>query len=100
MFFIHCVFQALAGMNSRRKVYSVLRGAFNNDGITEYVREMTGGRGRITKFREDSLPAVNTLEPWDGRDGEVRDHVTCHTTYIIYNVLLASGGRRLRSLRL
>lgn len=61
------------GFNSRRKVYSVLRGAFNDVGITEYVREMTGGRGRITKLRGDALPAINTVEAWDGQDGEVSD---------------------------
>lgn len=59
------------GLNSRRKVYSVLRGAFNNDGIIEYIREMTGGRGRTTKFRGDTLPSINTVEAWDGQDGEV-----------------------------
>ena len=65
--------QALIGLNSRRKVFSVLRGPFNEDGIVEYVRDMTGGRGRTTKFRGESLPAINTVEAWDGQDGEVGD---------------------------
>jgi protein disulfide-isomerase A6 len=65
--------QALVGLNSRRKVYSVLRGAFNNDGISEYIRDMAGGRGRITKYRGDSLPNVSTVEAWDGKDGEVSE---------------------------
>lgn len=59
------------GINSRRKVYSVLRGAFSNDGIVEYIREMVGGRGRITKLRGDTLPSVATVEAWDGKDGQV-----------------------------
>ncbi len=59
------------GLNSRRKVYSVLRGPFNNDGIAEYIRDMAGGRGRITKYRSDTLPAINTVVAWDGKDGEV-----------------------------
>lgn len=67
--------QALVGLNSRRKVYSVLRGAFNNDGITEYIRDMAGGRGRTTKYRGDSLPPVVTVEAWDGQDGEVSGSV-------------------------
>lgn len=65
--------QALVGINSRRKVYSVLRGPFSDDGIAEYIREMAGGRGRITKFRGESLPPANSVEAWDGRDGEVSD---------------------------
>lgn len=63
--------QALVGFNSRRKVFSVLRGAFSNDGIAEYIREMMGGRGRTTKLRGDTLPAINTVEAWDGQDGQV-----------------------------
>ena len=59
------------GVNSRRKVYSVLRGAFSADGIMEYIRDMTGGRGRTTKLRGDTLPAINTVEAWDGQDGQV-----------------------------
>lgn len=49
----------------------MLRGAFNKDGITEYIRDMAGGRGRTTKFRGESLPPVGTIEAWDGKDGEV-----------------------------
>lgn len=52
----------------------MLRGAFNDDGITEYIRDMTSGRGRITKYRGDALPPVNTVEAWDGQDGEVSEY--------------------------
>ena len=59
------------GINHRRKMYSVLRGPFSTDGITEYIREFVGGRGRTTKFRGESLPPVASTEPWNGKDGEV-----------------------------
>ena len=61
------------GVNMRRKMYSVLRGAFSNDGITEYIRDVAGGRGRTTKMRGETLPPVKSTEPWDGKDGEVRE---------------------------
>lgn len=59
----------------------MLRGAFSNDGIVEYIREMTGGRGRTTKLRGDALPAINTVEPWDGQDGQVNKKPTRCTLY-------------------
>ena len=65
------------GVNSRRKVYSVLRGAFNDKGITEYIREMAGGRGRTTKYRGESLPNISTVEAWDGKDGKVSGTLLC-----------------------
>ena len=62
--------KALATLNSRRKVYSILTGPFSNDGIPEYVRELVGGRGKTIPMKKD-LPAVVPTEPWDGKDGQV-----------------------------
>ena len=58
--------KALATLNSRRKVYSILTGPFSNDGIPEYVRELVGGRGKTIPMKKD-LPAVVPTEPWDGK---------------------------------
>ena len=57
-------------VNSRRKAYSLLRGAFSRDGIAAYIRELIGQRGITIPLRGD-LPKVETIEPWDGKDGEV-----------------------------
>ena len=57
-------------VNSRRKVYSLLRGAFSRDGIAAYIRELIGQRGVTIPLKGD-LPKVATIEPWDGKDGEV-----------------------------
>lgn len=65
-------------MNSRRKMYSVLRGPYSEDGIVEYVRELVGGRGRTTSFKGD-FPTVGDVKPWDGKDGEVSDLLTSVT---------------------
>ena len=61
--------QAMATINSRRKIYSILRGAFSDDGLTEYIRNLIGQRGVNVAF--DELPALPDVEPWDGKDGEV-----------------------------
>ena len=68
--------QALVAVNSRRKMYSVLRGPFSEDGIAEYVRELVGGRGRTTPLKGD-IPPIADTEPWDGKDGQVSDPASC-----------------------
>lgn len=65
-------YPALVGYNSRRKVYSVLRASYSEEGISEFLREIIGQKGRPQSLRGDGLPAVETIEPWDGKDGEVR----------------------------
>ena len=62
-------------VNSRKKVYSLLRGAFSRDGIAAFIRELIGQRGVTIPLRGD-LPKVATIEPWDGKDGEVL--ITCY----------------------
>lgn len=59
----------MATINSRRKIYSILRGAFSDDGLTEYIRNLIGQRGVNVAF--DELPTIPDVEPWDGKDGEV-----------------------------
>ena len=62
-------FQALTAINSRKKVYSTLRGAFNMDGIGGFIRDLVGGRGAVPMKQEP--PEIATTDPWDGKDGEV-----------------------------
>ncbi len=59
-------------VNYRRKMYSVLRGAFSDGGIIEYIRDTAGGRGRISQLRKDTLTSIVPVEAWNGKDGEVR----------------------------
>ena len=58
-------------MNSRKKVFSILRGSFSQDGITDFVRELVGKGGVIIPLKKESLPTIETIEPWDGQDGQV-----------------------------
>ena len=58
-------------INSRRKIFSLLRGPFSQAGIVEFIRELVAQRGLTIPFRRDTLPTIKAVEPWDGKDGEV-----------------------------
>lgn len=86
--------------------YSILKGAFSEDGITEFLRyvnfiyfhldlpiigsvfspfvlnlivdyewlvcrDLSYGRGTTVTVRGASLPSVNTIDEWNGKDGEL-----------------------------
>ena len=59
-------------INSRRKIFSLLRGPFSQTGIVEFIRELVAQKGLTIPFRKDTLPTIQTVEPWDGKDGEVQ----------------------------
>ncbi len=61
-------YPALATVNSRKKVYSILRGSFSRPGIEGFVKEVVGG---ATMTFPVDLPDIETTEEWDGQDGMV-----------------------------
>ena len=73
----------MATVNMRRKVYSILKGAFSDSGLGEFVRDLIGQRGMTVAF--DDLPAVPDIEPWDGMDGMVH---YVHTLSYVYTCSL------------
>ena len=52
-------------------MYSVLRASYSEQGISAFLREIIGQQGRPQSLRGDGLPTVESIEPWDGKDGEV-----------------------------
>lgn len=67
-------YPALVGLNARKKMYTVLRAAFSEEGILSYLKEIVGQRGRTQSLQGDGLPLIETMKPWDGKDGEVSLH--------------------------
>lgn len=63
-------YPALAVVNSRKIKYSLLRGSFSFDGINEFLRDLTYGRGSSVAIRSGKLPTVIKSEAWDGKDGK------------------------------
>ncbi|KAG8232915.1 hypothetical protein J437_LFUL011023 [Ladona fulva] len=64
-------YPALAVMNAKKMKYSILRGSFSYDGINEFLRDLSFGRGSTAPVKGASLPKIHATEPWDGQDGQL-----------------------------
>lgn len=64
-------YPALAAVNIRKMAYSLMRGAFSTEGITEFLKELSYGQGKSAPIRGAKLPAIKDTEPWDGKDFEL-----------------------------
>ncbi|CAG5122802.1 unnamed protein product, partial [Candidula unifasciata] len=68
-------YPALAAVNSRKMKFSLLKGSFSESGINEFLRDLSYGKGSTAPLKNAKLPKIETVEPWDGKDGvlEVED---------------------------
>ncbi|GIX82821.1 protein disulfide-isomerase A6 homolog [Caerostris darwini] len=64
-------YPAMAVVNARKMKYSVLRGPFSYDGISEFIRAVSVGRGSSSPIKGAKLPEILDTEPWDGKDGQL-----------------------------
>ncbi|KRZ21882.1 Protein disulfide-isomerase A6 [Trichinella pseudospiralis] len=64
-------YPALAAINARKMKFALLRGSFSKDGITEFLKELSYGRGSTAPVKGAQLPAIVETFPWDGKDGEL-----------------------------
>ncbi|XP_011505126.1 PREDICTED: probable protein disulfide-isomerase A6 [Ceratosolen solmsi marchali] len=64
-------YPALAAVNIKKMKYSLLKGSFSYDGIHEFLRDLSYGRGGTAPLRTKELPKIYTTEPWDGKDAEL-----------------------------
>lgn len=62
-------YPALAALNAKKMQFALLKGSFSEDGINEFLRDISYGRGRTAPVRGAQLPKVVKTEPWDGKDG-------------------------------
>jgi len=62
-------YPALVAVSLDRQAYAVLHGAFEEKGITAFLHSITTGRQPTVKLN-GSLPKLETVTPWDGKDGE------------------------------
>jgi len=46
-------------------------GSFSFDGINEFLRDLSYGKGRTNPVRGAQLPKIAKVEAWDGKDGEL-----------------------------
>ncbi|XP_055642690.1 protein disulfide-isomerase A6 homolog [Toxorhynchites rutilus septentrionalis] len=64
-------YPAMAVVNVKKMKYSLLRGSFSGDGINEFLRDLSYGRGHTAPVKGAELPKIHNIEPWDGKDGQL-----------------------------
>jgi protein disulfide-isomerase A6 len=63
-------YPALSAVNLKKQKHSILRGAFSSSGIHEFLRDLAYGKGQVIPLKGTELPQINSIDPWDGKDGE------------------------------
>ncbi|XP_038134619.1 protein disulfide-isomerase A6 [Cyprinodon tularosa] len=64
-------YPAMAAINARKMKFALLRGSFSETGIHEFLRELSVGRGSTSTLGGGVMPKINSVEGWDGKDGEL-----------------------------
>ncbi|XP_033123400.1 protein disulfide-isomerase A6-like isoform X2 [Anneissia japonica] len=64
-------YPAMAVLNVRKQKFSIFKGSFDKDGIYDFLRSISMGRGSTDNLQGGKLPNIVTREPWDGKDGEL-----------------------------
>uniref|UniRef100_A0A8C3AP57 Protein disulfide-isomerase A6 n=1 Tax=Cyclopterus lumpus TaxID=8103 RepID=A0A8C3AP57_CYCLU len=59
-------YPAMAAINARKMKFALLRGSFSETGIHEFL-----SRGSTATLGGGALPKIHTVEPWDGKDGQL-----------------------------
>ncbi|EFN61326.1 Protein disulfide-isomerase A6 [Camponotus floridanus] len=63
-------YPALAAVNIKKMKYSLLKGSFSYDGINEFLRDLSYGRGGTAPLKGAQLPVIFETAAWDGKDAE------------------------------
>lgn len=50
--------------------YSLLKGSYSYDGINEFLRDLSYGRGGTATLKGAQLPVILKTTTWDGKDAE------------------------------
>ncbi|XP_032597760.1 protein disulfide-isomerase A6 homolog isoform X2 [Drosophila grimshawi] len=64
-------YPAMAVVNFKKMKFSVLKGSFSKDGISEFLRDISYGRGHTAPVRGAKKPTIVSVDPWDGKDGQL-----------------------------
>lgn len=62
-------YPAMAAVNYRKMKFSMLKGSFGRDGIHEFLRDLSYGKGQTMPVKGADFPKIKKVEPWDGKDG-------------------------------
>jgi len=64
-------YPAMIAVNSRKLKYSTLMGSFGKDGISEYLRDLSYGKGKTSSMKGTKFPDLLNVDIWDGKDGKM-----------------------------
>ena len=64
-------YPAMSVLSHKKMKYSTLTGSFGKDGIHEFLRDLSYGKGRTNTVKGAAMPKIVSLDPWDGKDGEL-----------------------------
>jgi len=81
-------YPAMAAVNIKKMKYTTLRGSFSKDGINEFLRDISYGRGQTAPIKGAEMPKIYKNLPWDGQDGQLPEE----EDYDLSDVELESEG--------
>mmetsp|Transcript_2768 Transcript_2768/g.4179 ORF Transcript_2768/g.4179 Transcript_2768/m.4179 type:complete len:444 (-) Transcript_2768:281-1612(-) len=61
-------FPAVAAYSMDKGVYAVHRASFTESNIRKFLMGIT--TGKVSTYKIANVPTINTVEPWNGKDGE------------------------------
>jgi len=64
-------YPAMAVLSNKKMKYSVLTGSFGKDGVSEFLRDLSYGKGRTSPVKGAKMPKITKIDAWDGKDGEL-----------------------------
>jgi protein disulfide-isomerase A6 len=64
-------YPAMVVLSHKKMKYSTLTGSFSYDGLNEFLRDLSYGKGRTTPVRGAALPKLAKIDAWDGKDGQL-----------------------------
>lgn len=64
-------YPAMVVISHKKMKFSTLTGSFSYDGINEFLRDLSYGKGRTNPVKGAKMPKIETVTAWDGKDGEL-----------------------------
>lgn len=64
-------YPTMAAVNYKKLKYTPLRLSFSKQGIHEFLRDISYGKGSTAPVRGAAVPKVLTVDAWDGKDGQM-----------------------------
>eukprot|EP01135_Chromosphaera_perkinsii_P006052 Nk52_evm6s386 gene=Nk52_evmTU6s386 len=66
-------YPAMAALSSKKGKYSAMKGSFSEKSISSFVNRLLSGKEALGNAK--NIPALEKVEPWDGKDGKVPDEL-------------------------